>query len=333
MRATDLNSMGRYKVNWLFLLLMVMGLPLTGVRGQGKKLGDISPVSKHQMEVKGMVAMPDELRCLGLIHETLFPLDIFISGTEQEGLTTFVTEGAIVYLNGSGLKSAKAGDTYRVVRAEAKIRDRLTQRFIGHYYKEVGTVRIESLRGDAATASVLKNCDLMFKGDFLLPVVEKTTVKFTGEKSERLTPHPEEGLASSIVLGKNDAREMSAGHVCFIAIGTRDGVKVGDRFTIYRVQPPFDPKDLIVNSAHVRSGIEEIQSSGNRVGSISSPTQYEGLHSGRYRAEVIQKLRERSIPHRVMGDLVVVEAGETTAVAKIINSRAEIHLGDVVVRR
>jgi hypothetical protein len=34
-----------------------------------------------------------------------------------------------------------------------------------------------------------------------------------------------------------------------------------------------------------------------------------------------------------VGDLVVVEVGNTTAAARIVSSQSEIHPGDVVVRR
>jgi len=327
-----LNNMDQYKmICRLSQLLLLSGLTLPAATAQ--KLGDLSVQSKHQMEVKGTVAMPDELKCLGFIHETLYPPDILVSGTEQEGLATFLMEGSLVYLSGPGLKSAKAGDSFRVVRAEAKIRDRLTQKFTGYYYKELGTIKVDSLRGEAATGLVVTVCDTIFKGDFLLPQVEKPTVKFTGEPAKRSTAYPEEGLASSIVLGRDDLRELAAGHFCFIGIGTRDGVKLGDRFTIFRVQPPFDAKDLIVNSSYVRSGVEDIQAAGNKVGAVATPTQYDGMHSGRYRGEIIQKLKERSIAPRVMGDLVIVEASETTSAAKIVNSRFEIHLGDIVIRR
>src|SRR5881628_2896331 len=177
MGETDLNNMDQYKmICRLSQLLLLSCLTLPVARAQ--KPGDLSIQSKHQMEFKGTVAMPEELKCLGFIHETLYPPDILVSGTEQEGLSTFLMEGSLVYLSGPGLKSAKAGDSFRVVRAEAKIRDRLTQKFTGYYYKELGTVRIESLRGEAGAGKVLSNCDTIFKGDFLLPQVEKPTVKF-----------------------------------------------------------------------------------------------------------------------------------------------------------
>src|SRR6266498_3421124 len=98
MGATDLNTMHQYKmICRLSQLLLLSGLTLPVARAQ--KPGDISVQSKHQMEVKGTVAMPEELKCLGFIHETLYPLDMFVSGTEQEGLATFLMEGALISLS------------------------------------------------------------------------------------------------------------------------------------------------------------------------------------------------------------------------------------------
>ena len=326
---TDLNSMNHAKLLSPFASLLLFGLTHGAVYAQ--KIGDV-PLTKQQ-ELKGTMGMPDEMKCLGFIQASMLPMDLYVSGVEEEGLATFVMENSMVYLNGPGLKNAKVGDVFRVVRPEAKIRDRLTQQLIGHYYKELGTVRIEELRPGGATGSVVLGCNLMFKGDLLLPLASKALVKFTGDKSTRMTPYPEGGLATSIVLAKDDAREMAEGTVCFLPVGAREGVKPGDRFTIYRLQPPFDAKDLIVNTAHVRSSIEGMSVGGARTGAVQSSTDYQPTMSGRYSGELIQKLSERQIPHRVLGDLVVLEVGETTSAAKIINSRSEIHIGDIVVRR
>lgn len=281
---------------------------------QAQRALESSPYAKLHEELRGTVAMPKELQCLGFIHESLLPVDLFVAGTEQEGLATVVLEGSLVHLGGSGLVTANAGDVFKIVRAEGKVHDRLTLDLLGIYYKELGTVRIESRGAGGAVGTVLTSCDAIYKGDVLVPAGPKATVKFTGEKSNRLSPYPEDGLASSILLGKNDRREMGEGDVCFIGLGTRDGVKAGDRFTIYRVQPPFDPKDLIVNAAQIG-------------------TTYEGLHTSRYRGEMVQTLKDRKIAHLVVGDIVVLEAQNTTAAAKIIHSRLEVRPGDIVVRR
>lgn len=279
-----------------------------------QRMGVDTALSREARALQGTLAMPSELRCIGFISKSFLPMDMYISGTEYEGITTFAMEGAIVYLNGPGLTSAKVGQTLRVVRAEGKVSDPFTSEPIGIYYSELGTVRMDAMRKDGATATVITSCNIMFKGDVVLPLVEKPTVKGPKEVSNRLTPYPEDGLASYIILGKEDITYMSAGQFCFIGAGTQDGVKLGDRFTIYRAQPPFDAKDLIVNRA-------------------AGGTSYKQVQTGKYLSTFIQTLKNRKIPPRVLGDLVILDVGENTAVTKIIYSRAEIHIGDIVVRR
>ena len=255
-----------------------------------------------------------EMHCVGFISERPVPMDLYVTGTEEEGRTTFLTEGALTYVGGPAVARAKAGDAFHVVRPEGRIHDKNTNTYVGVYYRELGTIRLDVVRADGATGTVARSCAMILKGDILLPLPNKAGIHYTGPLSNRTTAPAEGGLASSILVGKDDARELAAGFFCFIGVGTREGVKVGDRFTIYRPQPAFNPKDLVNNSSH-------------------SMTTYATAQTPRYHAEIIQIMNERKLPPRVLGDLVVVDAGETTSAAKIVNSRMEIHLGDIVVRQ
>jgi hypothetical protein len=255
-----------------------------------------------------------ELPCVGFIHESELPLDLLVMGTEYEGVTAFLTAGSLVYAGGPALSSAKVGEVFQVIRPEGKIRDSYTREAVGIYYKELGTIRLEAIHPDSATGTVLTSCAPMVKGDLLVAMRPKGPVTFSGTLSDRLTPYPAEGVASSILVGKDDAREMAAGFFCFIGVGASEGVRAGDRFTIYRPQPGFDRKDLIVNAAH----------GGTSYGKWQTPV---------YEARIVEILKKRNLPPRVVGDLVVVDVAETTAAAKIIQSRSEVHIGDLVVRR
>jgi len=260
------------------------------------------------------VATQGELTCLGFIHDSKLPMNVYISGTEREGTMVLATANGLVYLGGPGVSSLKPGETYWVSRAEGIIRDGLTQEVIGIYYEELGTVRIQATGKGTSTAVVLNACQPMMKGDLILPAAKRTVVNFTGELSNRLTPFPHDGLASSIILGKNDAHEMAVGQFCFIGVGARDGVKLGDRFTVYREQPPFDARDLLISGS-------------------GANLSYEKLRPGKYPSALAATLSGRTLPPRTLGDLVVVDVGETTAAARIVNSKEEIRLGDLVVRR
>ena len=281
---------------------------------QSPKIGDATPLSKKAAEQLATVAVTEELDCLGFISDTLMPLDIYVAGTEQEGLVTALMERSLVYLNGSGLKSMSKGDVLRVVRAEGKIRAKMTNALIGYYYEELGNIRIESILDESATGIILKSCNVILKGDLLLSPSDRQPVEYLGKVSNGMTPFPDQGLASSIVLAEDDLQELAAGHFCHIAVGEVDGVEPGDRFTVYRMQPPFDPKDLIVTGGH-------------------SGASYEKLQRGSYETELIATLKQRLIEPRVLGDMVVVDVARTTSTAKIIHSRFEIHLGDLVIKR
>jgi hypothetical protein len=259
------------------------------------------------------VATSAELQCLGFISETILPADVFVAGTQEEGKTTLAYEGTDVHLSGPGVAALKPGQTYRALRAEGRVRDRVTNAEIGIYYKELGTVRVEHVESGYATAFILMSCAGLTDGDLVLPAVSRDMVRFEGKMSDRLTTYPAQGLASSIILGKDDLRELAAGHFCFIGVGARDGVKPGDRFTVFRFEPPFNPRDLIIN--------------GQR-----RARSYEPLMTGQS-PEVLNGLYDRKLPARALGDLVVVEVGNTTATTRVINSRYEIHPGDIVVRR
>jgi hypothetical protein len=44
-------------------------------------------------------------------------------------------------------------------------------------------------------------------------------------------------------------------------------------------------------------------------------------------------LHNRKLPPKVVGDIVIVEAGDSFSTARIINSISEIKLGDLVVKK
>jgi hypothetical protein len=260
------------------------------------------------------IVTPPEMNCLGFISELPISAGVFIAGSGEEGITALASENDLLSLDGPGLVDLKTGESYKVIRPEGKVRDLVTKGEIGIYYKELGTIKIEASGAGFATARVSSSCGQIIKGDLVVPLTVRPVVKFAGKLSDKLTPFPSDGLSSTIILGKDDLQELAAGNICFIGSGTKQGVKAGDRFTIYRMQPQFNVRDLLVDG----------EGAGNT---------YKKLAPGQTNAEMLSILADRNLPPRVLGDLVILDAGETTAIARIVNSLAEIHLGDIVVRR
>jgi hypothetical protein len=260
------------------------------------------------------IVTPIDTTCIGFISEVRIPMDVYIAGTEIEGSMSASVTNGLLYLNGPGIQQLKKGDIYQVVRPEGEVADPYSREHVGTYYKELGTARIEQGGKDYAVAIVASSCQHMIKGDILVPPAPKAAAGFQGKLSDRLTPFVENGLQSYILLGKDDLRELAAGHFCFIGIGSENQVKAGDRFTIYRVQPPLNPQDLAADGQQMN-------------------VSYGKMEGGHYRVSLAQVLNNRTLPPRPIGDLVVVDVREKTAAAKIINSLYEIHPGDIVVRR
>jgi hypothetical protein len=260
------------------------------------------------------VASAPEMACVGSVQEMKVPEDVYIAGLFDEGTSVIASPGQILYLNGSGVSALKAGTVYRVVRPEGRVRDPKTKSHLGTYYQDIGTIQIESVEPGSATALVMTSCKgMMVKGDLVVPGVSRPQVKFSGTKSTALTSVPG-GLTSAILFGKDDAKEMAAGSFCFIPLGRRDGVKPGDRFVVFRQQPGFNSQDMNVLDTTANST-------------------YAPVRSGMYRCKQDEMLRGRTLPPRVLGDIVIVEAGEGVSTGVIVNSLQEIHPGDKVVKK
>jgi hypothetical protein len=257
---------------------------------------------------------PNELACVGSIHDSMLPLDAYVAGIKMEGIATLAAQGQVLHLNGPKVSSLKPGTIQRVVRPEGRVRDPLSGDKLGFYYKDVGTIRIEAVEQGKATATVQTACHGLLKGDLILSHTPKPKIEFSGVLSGELTPLPDHGLVSSILLGKEDARELGAGSFCLLGLGSRDGVKLGDRFTVFRTQPKFDSKDMeALGTSHARS--------------------YSSIAGYSYRSSLNTLLQKRKIDPQILGDIIVVEAGETISTGKIVNSTSEIHVGDLIVKR
>jgi hypothetical protein len=260
------------------------------------------------------VASPTEMACVGSVRDLAVPMELYIAGMEQEGTLTLAGQSQIVYLNGPGVSILKAGSVQRVVRPEGKVKDPVTGERLGTYYKDLGRIEIQTVGKGSATAKVLFSCQAMMKGDQVIPNLANSAVEFKAGLSDALTQIPQNGLVSSILIGKDDMRELGAGQFCFIGLGSRDGMKPGDRLTVFRPYPPFDPRDM----ATAGTGAN-----------LSYPSARD--RSYRYRLNTL--LRRRTLPPQILGDIVVVEAGDSVSTAKIVNSLSEIHPGDFVVKR
>lgn len=258
--------------------------------------------------------MPAEMACIGSVQEKTLSYEIYVASVEGEGVSTFAVEGQIVHLNGPRVSTLKPGMLQRVVRPEGRVDDPQTGNVVGVYYKDIGTIRIENVASDHATARVQMSCQEMLKGDLIMPHIPKQRVEFGGNLSDDLTVLPENGLVGSILFEQNDMKELGSGHFCYMSLGQQSGIRPGDRLTVFRTYPAFNPRDL----------------DSGRPGSQST---YSSMDSWKHRATLNSILSGRKLPPQILGDIVVVETGDKTSTGRIVSSLAEIHVGDLVIKR
>jgi hypothetical protein len=70
-----------------------------------------------------------------------------------------------------------------------------------------------------------------------------------------------------------------------------------------------------------------MDSAGSATDALYSPVR------GFFGHKLDSMLGNRSLPPKVLGDIVIVEVGEGISTGKIINSMSEIHPGDLVVKQ
>jgi len=106
---------------------------------------------------------------------------------------------------------------------------------------------------------------------------------------------------------------LGAGQFCFLGVGGRDGVKAGDRFTIFRPYHGFNSQDM------------------DTAGTGMNLT-YSTARGYAYQLKTKGLLNERKLPPQILGDIIVIDAGDGVSAGKIVNSLQEIYPGDLIVK-
>jgi hypothetical protein len=262
------------------------------------RLADLIKMLKLILFFALQVTTPGEMSCIDSAVETRMPADLYIVGSADGGTLSMLTQEQILYLNGPKSPSLKIGDINQVVRPMGVVRDPLTGKMLGIHYKNLGSIHIEVVNKDNAVARVLHSCQAFVKGDLVFPSVQKPLVYFNEELSNETTQIPENGMIGHVLFANNEKLYLSAGQFCFVGRGKRDGVKLGDRFTVFRASAPYGQQDI-------------------SIGKSVAPSM----------------LSKHKPPSRILGDIVIVDVEEKISTGKIINCLSEISRGDLAIRR
>jgi len=268
------------------------------------------------------IARRADLYCTGFISELPPRVDLQLIGGEKENQKDLFSQGDIVYLNKGRDAGVQSGAVYYIIRPAGKFTHPFTRKSMGYYVKELGMLRVIEVQDKTATAQITISCDLITFGDPVRLYEEVPSPQQSGWQPLPRYSEGTNGTRGQLIMSPNQHEYLSANQIVYIDLGYRQGVRPGDHFTIYRTigktEGPTQYKDDNV-STNMNS---DFGSKRYRGGEYSLEGAYQ-TH------EEVLSTRPK-LPRKVLGELVVVKVDNSTAVAKIIRTTAEVNIGDLI---
>lgn len=281
-----------------------------------------------------------EAQCGGFIEYAPRDYRFEIVGGEQEQEQRIYSQDETVFVNAGSDSGVRAGDEFVVIRPRSQFKSRFSRKdgFLGVYTEEVGRLRIVEVFGKTSAARITRACETILLGDQLRG--SNSAVVPEAREETPLTPfvEPEGKLSGRIVLARDGQEMISRDQVVFIDLGAEDGVKAGDRLTIFR---PVGAGDITDNGETEVAGISNdgFESEEFRGGKFSNQApraerpNNTGTLGGRTARTPRVKDRRPELPRKVVGEIVLTDVQRRSATAVITRTRQEIHTGDYVVIR
>ena len=199
-----------------------------------------SPVeAPHAPPTPKAAATFSEVYCSGFFAaDEIKPEKIIVGGEESENKSLF-HDRDIIYINQGASAGVKPGEEYLVLRrmkdfgkygpgfAKAKSR-------YGHYYEDVGRVKILLAHENSATAEVVFACEEINVHDFLVPNEQRTIPLARTESAFDKFGPPNNKTTGKIFMTKEYRKLIGTGRVVYFDVGQKQDVHVGDYFRITR---------------------------------------------------------------------------------------------------
>jgi hypothetical protein len=286
------------------------GLCLSLVFSAAVCMGQEVQVSSTQRAEAPDHAWLSTVYCSGFYTNEKVPEDLrLVSGEQSADKINFVLRD-IVYLSKGLNQGVKPGDRFSVLRAEDdkdpvqwfKWQEKLT-RAMGTHYLDLGQLEVIKVEPNIAIARVSMSCDLMQRGDLVLPFLERPVGPYKeASVFDSLVPASGKPVAM-VVRGRDTAQVTGRGGSVYVNLGTGQGVKVGDYFRIFRYQG--------TDSATIPA---EKHSQDMLYGFGSNPRHYAW----------------NDLPREVVGEGIALNVSPNSATVLVTVSRREIYSGDYV---
>lgn len=262
-------------------------------------------------ETRAATAPTDlDMYCAGVVTTQTVPQDTYvISGVESEDRVVYHTSD-YVFINKGANQGVKVGDQFLVSRTESELlrqpwfawQEQLT-RAMGTTYVDLGILKVTTVEAKTSIAEVEQACDYVQRGDIVQPFTPRPAPPYkTDTKFDPFAP-PSGKAKAMVVTTKYFGQLAGQGKVVYVNLGSRQGVKVGDYFRMFRYQ-----------GEHSEVAYQVPATAYSMYGFGATPRPYSWAE----------------LPRDVVGEGIVLRVGPNAASVLITASQREIYVGDYV---
>ena len=166
----------------------------------------------------------DLIKASGFITAKPIPSWGSIIGSKDAAVN--LTEGEVVYVQLERGKEVQPGDRFSIVRQGEAVTHPVTKKNLGKLVLVPGELTILGGKGQVVTAKINKSFRSVQEGDVIIPPqpILPQIVPIRDSKK----------IKGIVLLSPEGSENITEKEVIFIDRGNRDGVIVGDRFSIYQ---------------------------------------------------------------------------------------------------
>jgi len=278
------------------------------------------------------IATGNNLYCAGYIQASGMSDANYIIGAVDEADKFGYGQNDFLWINMGSNKGVQVGDIFTVVRPQAQFKSKWSHKHdLGFLVREVGAVEVVSVKANHSAVRIKTSCDAFYLGDLVQLVERRTSPMFEPMPPLDLFADPS-GKATGRVLTTRDQNNLiTRDFIVYVDLGADDGVKVGDRLTIYRTLGKGNPYNPPVDNEAITArdyGFNDEEYEGGRM-SNQAPRK-SGAHAGGHEMAIDEVKEGRPYLRKITGEAVVLNVKEKTATVVITRTASEIHPGDYV---
>jgi hypothetical protein len=250
------------------------------------------------------------LYCSGVITDKSVSDKLYVISGEDSSYRLTFTYGDTIYINAGSEQGAKVGDLFDVIRPVAdpmsetpwfRYQNMLTKA-MGTRYADIGRLRVVHVDAKTSTVEVVLGCDLVQRGDTILPFVARPAPQFHDVKLDKYA-QPSGKKIAMVVTSKDYNALNSAGNIVYVNLGSDQAVKIGDYFRVFRYQ-----------GSRNEAMYQEKDTAFKLFGFGSAPVAYEW----------------NNIPRTIVGEGIVLRTGPNSSTVLLTDSLRGVYSGDYV---